>query len=86
MLLQMKINILKYSFKILIDLRKLFMIKNHFEIVRFKQVCPQHGFLGAPPFNKSVPPFEGLDYHETLSLVYIIFLKPPIPWLSGLVK
>ena len=31
-----------------------------------------HGSLGTLPFHKSIPPFEGLDYHETLSLVCII--------------
>ena len=38
--------------------------------------CPQCGSLGAPPF-------KGLDYHETLSLVYVIVLEPSISWLSG---
>ena len=41
--------------------------------------CPlwliQGGSLGAPPFHKCVTPFEGLIYHETLPLVYIIFLE-----------
>ena len=39
------------------------------------QDCPQHGPLGVPPFHKSAPPFEGLDYHETLSSLYMIFFK-----------
>ena len=32
--------------------------------------CPQRGSFGARPFRKSVPQLEGLDYRETLSLVY----------------
>ena len=47
-----------------------------------RQGCPQHGSLGAQPFHKSGPPFKGLEYHETLSLVYVIFLEPSFPWLS----
>ena len=31
----------------------------------------------------STAPFEVLDCHEALSLVYVIFLDPSIPWLSG---
>ena len=36
------------------------------------RAIPSVAPLGAPPFHKAVPPFEGLIYHETLSLVYII--------------
>ena len=38
--------------------------------------CPQCGSLGAPPF-------KGLDYHETLSVVYTNILEPSISWISG---
>ena len=27
--------------------------------------------------------FKGLDYHETLSVVYTNILEPSIPWISG---
>ena len=33
----------------------------------------QRSSLGAPPFHKPVPPFKGFDYHESFSLVYIMF-------------
>ena len=53
----------------------------YFDILFFcTQGCPQHSSLGSPPFHKSVPSLEGLDYNETLSLFSIIFfLKPSIP-------
>ena len=31
-------------------------------IYKMHQRCPQHCSLGAPPFHKFVPSFEGLDY------------------------
>ena len=50
------------------------------------QGCPHRNSLGAPPFHKSVPAFQKLDYQESLSLVHIIFLEPSFPWLSGNTK
>lgn len=44
------------------------------------------GSLGTPPFNKTVPPFEGSHYHEILSLVYITFLEPSFSWNNGYIK
>ena len=42
--------------------------------------------LGDPPFHKSFPLFEGMDYHETLSSAHMIILEPSFLWLSGQVK
>ena len=49
--------------------------------LRWSQGCPKRNSLGALPFHKSVLPLKGLNYHETQSLVQIVFLEPYFWWL-----
>ena len=54
--------------------------------IHLHRAAPHRNSLGDPPFHKSVPPFQKLDYQESLSLVHIIFLEPSSSWLSGKAK